>query len=45
MSTQLNEMGACFFLRMREWGIERVGKFELGRAPLREKRFFEFIGK
>ena len=26
MSTQLNEMGAWFFLRMREWGIGRVGR-------------------
>ena len=26
MSMQLNEMGAWFFLRMREWGIGRVGK-------------------
>ena len=40
MSTQLNEMGAWFFLRMREWGIGRVGKFKLGRAPLWEKRFW-----
>ena len=45
MSMQLNEMGAWFFLRMREWGIGRVGKFELGRAPLWEKVFFEFLGQ
>ena len=45
MSTQLNEMGAWFFLRMREWGIGRVGKFKLGRAPLWEKCFLNFLGK
>ena len=36
MSMQLNEKGAWFFLRMREWGLGRVGNFKLGRAPLRE---------
>ena len=45
MSTQLKEMGAWFFLRTREWGIGRVGKFELGRAPLWGKRFLNFLGK
>ena len=44
MSMQLNEMGAWFFLRMRKWGIGRVGKFDLGRDPLWEKCFLNFLG-
>ena len=26
ISMQLNEIGECFFLRIREWGIGRVGR-------------------
>ena len=38
-------MGAWFFLRMREWGLGRVGNFKLGRAPLWEFFIFIFMGK
>ena len=44
MSTQQNEMRAWFFLRIRGGNRERRQKFEMGRAPLRENRFF-FLGK
>ena len=33
------------FLRMREWGIGRVGKFPIGQSPTLGKTFFEFLGK
>ena len=41
MSTQLNEMGAWFFLRMREWGIGRVGR----NLNLAEHQFWKNVFK
>ena len=44
MSTQLNEMGAWFFLKDEGVGDWKSGEIRIGQSPTLRKTFFEFLG-
>ena len=45
MSTQLNEMGACFCPKDVGVGDWKSGEIRIGKSPTLGKTFFEFLGK